>query len=318
MSPKIHSAFWSDADIETLNSDQKLAYLWILTNSQMNICGFCHVTTRRFAFETGLSMEILESTISALPRALKHFKEHGIIYVRRYIRHQLGDGEQLTKNHIFKSVISVFRGIVSADLRKAILEDYPIIGEVIASQSLSGISSLTQSPSNPLPKGKEKEKEEEKEKENGEVQEGDIAIDILNHLNIRAGRKFEPVPSSLSLIRARLREVDGDAAGVIQMIDRWVKKWTGTAHEEYLQPSTLFAVKKFQERYANRNLPVISDTAPPHVQLRSIDEELSRHVANSESPRFNRECSQQERDNYIALKKLRIAVNAKVAAGGQR
>jgi hypothetical protein len=128
MSPKIHPTFWSDPNIEPLNAEQRLAMLWIMTNPQINVCGFFSVSRRRFSFETGLSESALESTLKALPRALKAFND-GTIYVRNFIRHQLGDGEQLAKNNIFKSILTVFKGIKNAELRDMIAADYPIIAE---------------------------------------------------------------------------------------------------------------------------------------------------------------------------------------------
>jgi hypothetical protein len=131
MKPKIDPSFWSDPEVESLASNQKLALLWIWTNSQMTVCGFCQVSPKRFAFETGLPIEALWETIKALPRALKHFQDESTIYSRKFIRHQLGDGEQLVKNNIFKSVLSVFDGIRIKELKAAILEDYPVIGQRI-------------------------------------------------------------------------------------------------------------------------------------------------------------------------------------------
>jgi hypothetical protein len=65
MKPKIDPEFWSDPEIELLTPEQKPAMLWILTNPQMNVCGFCKVSPRRFAFDTGLKEEALLSTAEA-------------------------------------------------------------------------------------------------------------------------------------------------------------------------------------------------------------------------------------------------------------
>lgn len=156
MSPKIHSAFWSDPDVEKLTPEQKLCFLWLMTNSQLNVCGFCQVSSKRFSFETGLDENVLAGTLEALPRALKPFEDISTVYLRKFIRHQLGDGEQLLRNNIFKSVLSIFKGIKFEPLRQAIIEDYPVI------------SQFSESPLKPLEglvRGKEKEQEQEKEKE---------------------------------------------------------------------------------------------------------------------------------------------------------
>lgn len=132
MNPKIKSSFWSDSEVEALTPQQKLTYLWLITNAQMKICGFCEVSERRFSFETGLDKECLINTVKALPRALKHFPSQNIVYVRNFIRHQIGDGDQLTRNNIFKSVVSVFKGVDIPDLRNEIVSDYPILKDYIS------------------------------------------------------------------------------------------------------------------------------------------------------------------------------------------
>lgn len=127
MSPKIKTSFWSDSEVENLSPEQKLTYLWLITNAQMRLCGICEVSEKRFSFETGLGKEHLAKTLQALPRALKHFPKQNLVYVRNYIRHQIGDGDQLIKNNIFKSVISSLTGVNYQEVRNEIASDYPLI-----------------------------------------------------------------------------------------------------------------------------------------------------------------------------------------------
>lgn len=152
MSPKIHPSFWSDPDVERLTPNQRYAFLWILTNSQMTLCGYCEVSETRFAFETGLPREELWNTVQALSRTVKGFKDRNLVYVRNFIRRQLGDGEELERNNIFKAVTKVFTGIKHEGLRKELEGDYPAFKALT-----KGLSTST--------KGKEKEQEQEKEQE---------------------------------------------------------------------------------------------------------------------------------------------------------
>lgn len=121
----ISPGFWNDPDVENLTSGQKLAILWLWTNPKTNHCGFCEVSPKRFTFDTGLPIEDLFSATEALPRAFKRFGN--IIYSRKFIRHQYGSGEQLTRNNIFKSVLNAFGGISVVELKAAIVDDYPEI-----------------------------------------------------------------------------------------------------------------------------------------------------------------------------------------------
>lgn len=96
--------------------------------------------------------------------------------------------------------------------------------------------------------GNKKEKEKKKEKENM----GGIAFEILNYLNQRAGRHFEPTEANLSLIHQRLLELPEPKPGEYPkvermklMIDLMVGKWKDDPKmREYLRPNTLFNREK--------------------------------------------------------------------------
>lgn len=135
MDTKIKASFWTDKEVEQLPAESKLALVWMLTNSQINVCGIFQVTERRFAFETGLPAEALWKTVEALPRALKGFKSIDTIYCRNFIRHQLGSGNALTKNNIFRAVVSSSQAIKHPELRDALIGDYPEI--VVGNEALS-------------------------------------------------------------------------------------------------------------------------------------------------------------------------------------
>jgi uncharacterized phage protein (TIGR02220 family) len=78
---------------------------------------------------------------------------------------------------------------------------------------------------------------------------------VLYILNEASGSHYREVDSNLALISARLREPDVDLVGVRLMIARQCKLWKGTEWEPYLRPETLFAKKKFDSYYGNREKP---------------------------------------------------------------
>ncbi len=90
------------------------------------------------------------------------------------------------------------------------------------------------------------------------------AVEILDYLNVKAGRQFRHTPANLKLITARLQSVN-DPAGIKAMIDRMVKLWKGDPRmDQYLQPATLFGPQKFDGYYDLRDVPVL----PEHNQPR--------------------------------------------------
>jgi len=91
----------------------------------------------------------------------------------------------------------------------------------------------------------------------------ETAKDILEALNQKAGREFRPTDGNLKLISERLREVTGDALGILKMIDRQCARWKSDPHmAEFLRPSTLFQKGKFGEYYDLRDVPVIESSTP--------------------------------------------------------
>lgn len=123
MKPLIDQAFWSDPDIERSKPGVKLAALWLITNSQTNLLGICGASESRFTFETGLEKEALGKALEALS---KSFVRVGpVIFLRNYVRHQFGAGDQLTRNNFFKPLKSLFTAVKDDALRKLILEEYP-------------------------------------------------------------------------------------------------------------------------------------------------------------------------------------------------
>lgn len=131
--------------------------------------------------------------------------------------------------------------------------------------------------------------------------EEESAEKILEHLNSRAGRSFTKSKSNLKQIQARVKEVNGDVDGILQMLDRMISLWgSDPKMSEYLQPSTLFGTNKFMERYDKRAVPVYKATDGASLNR---DIEL---VRNSEAfpggVRWFTECSQAEKDAYLAAR----------------
>lgn len=261
MNAIIKPSFWSDPDIEGQPPNNKLVMLWLITNQQTSIIGVCSASPARFEFETKLPSSELDKAIKGLGRSLKVFGDK--VFVVNFIRHQWGDGDKLKANNVFRGLCAAVLALKCKDLRNAILTEYPLIRQALPKPSPSPSQAL-KSNNNPKGTGEGTGEGVQGESEgDSEPPEVVAARKVIEHLNVAAGRRFNPdSPQSISLIKARLAEVKGDVAGVCQMIDRWVEKWKGTEYEEYLQPSTLFAPKKFQERYDLRGVTIVAPQPP--------------------------------------------------------
>ena len=82
-----------------------------------------------------------------------------------------------------------------------------------------------------------------------ELRAPDPAESVLAYLNEKAGRRFKPIASTLSNIRARLKE-GYTVADCEKVIDSKVGEWSGTDMAKYLTPQTLFRPSHF-DTYLN-------------------------------------------------------------------
>ena len=100
------------------------------------------------------------------------------------------------------------------------------------------------------------EDEDDKEPPNPQAAEAassgkpDMAADLLDYLNAKAGKRFRPVRASLDPIRARLRQSTPDEIRAV--IDDRVSAWGADAGmAKYLRPETLFRASKFEGYLGN-------------------------------------------------------------------
>ena len=78
----------------------------------------------------------------------------------------------------------------------------------------------------------------------------DMAAELLDYLNAKAGKRFRPVQASLDPIRARLRQSTPDEIRAV--IDDRVSAWGADAvMAKYLRPETLFRASKFEGYLGN-------------------------------------------------------------------
>jgi hypothetical protein len=126
MHTKIYSDFWSDREIEPQGPQIKLAALWLMTNERVNLLGFAEVSEKRFMYDTGLPAEALTKTLEALTKPFVQFGKGSKIYwIRNYIRRQIGEGDSLLRNNMFKPLVRAWQGLRDEEVRALVLREYP-------------------------------------------------------------------------------------------------------------------------------------------------------------------------------------------------
>tara|TARA_R110000868_G_scaffold98675_1_gene271632 strand:- start:233 stop:838 length:606 start_codon:yes stop_codon:yes gene_type:complete len=61
---KLHTTFWTDPFVENLTQEQKLFYLYLITNTKTKQSGIYEITKRYMAFETGFSIKEITELIT--------------------------------------------------------------------------------------------------------------------------------------------------------------------------------------------------------------------------------------------------------------
>jgi hypothetical protein len=81
----INTRIWDDSWISELSPNEKLVWLYLLTNPLTNLIGVYEITLKRIAFDTGLSIDSVREAIEGFQRQKKAFYyENHIMLVNFY------------------------------------------------------------------------------------------------------------------------------------------------------------------------------------------------------------------------------------------
>ena len=116
----IQPEFWSDPYIEELSAYGKLLYLYLFTSQYTTNTGTLKVTTRKIAFETGITVEDVESALSGFERDGKIVRDGALIWVVNFIKNQTN-----TSPKIVIGLLGEIQEIASKKILSAIRAKYP-------------------------------------------------------------------------------------------------------------------------------------------------------------------------------------------------
>lgn len=63
---QINTGFWKDTKIEDFSVNEKLIYLYLLTNSLTNMCGCYELSLRQMSYETGINLDATSANLERL------------------------------------------------------------------------------------------------------------------------------------------------------------------------------------------------------------------------------------------------------------
>ncbi|MFM0663299.1 conserved phage C-terminal domain-containing protein [Paraburkholderia sediminicola] len=122
----------------------------------------------------------------------------------------------------------------------------------------------------------------------------DVEAELLDYLNARAGRAFEPVESNRKLVRARLAE-GATPEKIRAVIDAKVEQWQDDPKmAQYLQPATLFNSIKFAQYVG-----ALGARMPTLTPMRAPRPERFDPIAYANRNRIRPEAGDEQADDYI-------------------
>jgi hypothetical protein len=84
----VSTAFWSDPFIEDLTPNEKLLYLYFITNEKTNMLGIYEVSIKKISFETGITKETVSKALEVFERLNKVKYIDNYIILTNFLKHQ--------------------------------------------------------------------------------------------------------------------------------------------------------------------------------------------------------------------------------------
>jgi hypothetical protein len=140
---KVHTSFWSDSFTSDLTVDQKLFYIYLLTNERTKQCGVYEITKKQISFDLGYSID----KVSIL---LTYFINKGKIKYNEYTK-ELAIGNWLKYNFS-----------TSPKVKSCIDKEFKLVKDTVLIEYVKSMDTLSQ---------EEEEQEEEQEEEKNKKKE---------------------------------------------------------------------------------------------------------------------------------------------------
>ena len=245
----ISTSFWDDSWISELGTNEKLLYLYLLTNPLTNIAGVYKITQKRIAFDTGLKLTVIKEILSLFTEKGKACLHGEYIILPAWPQHQ-----QWEKRSRIKIGIDAILQDLPETLKKYMVSigyRYPINGYPYDSNysdsDLDSDSDLNTDLEDTRVSSSEAKLDDEVSqfvyKEQQEAKKVPY-LKIIAHLNRSTHKQFSTQNKSTQrLLKARWNE--GYRIPDFQaVIDVKAKQWLHDPKMvQYLRPQTLFGSK---------------------------------------------------------------------------
>lgn len=233
----VSTSFWDDEWIVTLRPEEKLLYLYLMTNTLTNIAGVYKITLKRMVYDTDLNKSIVEKTLARFEEAKKAYYFGEYVVIPSWPKHQKIDHHPKLKAGINAVLDSLSPEVISFLVTVCYCFDlsrFDSLSKAIDSDRLSS------NYSDPDP---DYDRDTIVDILSGKPDGASFHWEVLDYLNQKAGRQYRRVHAHGNRIKARIKE-GYSLDDFKRVIDFKVSEWTGRDDfEKYLRPETLFGTK---------------------------------------------------------------------------
>lgn len=155
----ISTSFWDDEWIQTLDSQEKLLYMYLLTNPLTTLAGVYRITIRRMSFDTRIEENIVSQSIKKFEEAKKAFLLGDWLILPNFPKHQKITADDNIKTNIDSILQSIpdniFQFILSCGYTYIFLEEldrYQALHRSTTEAPSQLLPSPLDGPSKPLPR----------------------------------------------------------------------------------------------------------------------------------------------------------------------
>ena len=220
--------FWQDRELlRVLTPEERYFYIYLLENSNSNLCGCYKLDISKMSNETGYSTKTINLYLNRFSKVYKKIafdlKTEEILileYYKYYWRNC--DGELININ----GIISASENIVDKDFKNYVSE---LINKCISGK-ISNVKCCS------TVDNKEKEKKDQIVK--------DFSKEVISYMNEKCNTRYQYKSEYvLRRISARMKDGFTNIEDYKKVIDKKAGQWLNTDYEKYLRPDTLFGTK---------------------------------------------------------------------------
>jgi hypothetical protein len=84
----INTKFWDDSYVIDLVPNEKLLFLYLLTNPLTNLAGVYEITFKKISFDTGLELKDIKEVFSKFEKDKKIIYSNGFIIIKNFLKNQ--------------------------------------------------------------------------------------------------------------------------------------------------------------------------------------------------------------------------------------